>query len=328
MFSAPWLPRALQLFLAACAALAVAWGLGLSNPFWAAMPVWVVSQAWREDLLIRGLLRVVGTLAGAGLGLAALAWLDQPALLLLAFAAGVGLATFAAFWIGTIYSYGALMAGITLGVVVLPAVASTTEPWSLATDRVWCTLIGVVAVTLATLPFTPRRPDRHEWRQDHGLGRAARNGLAAAGLSAAGLGLLLATGQFWAMAGALAVTVFASILGSMPDPRPVIRYLPIGAGVGVVAAILYRLLGDLLGLSDPGLFVLAVLFIAVGAGLRAHPRSAPVGLDANMCFLLTAEIGTIGHGLQQEALGGVALLCGALLASQLHRHFLVPPRPA
>ena len=39
-----WTFRALQLFLAASVALGVAWGLGITNPFWAAMPVLYYSE--------------------------------------------------------------------------------------------------------------------------------------------------------------------------------------------------------------------------------------------------------------------------------------------
>lgn len=317
-----WTFRALQLFLAASVALGVAWGLGITNPFWAAMPVWVVSQSWRQDLVIRGVLRILGTMLGAGLGLVMLAHVHDPVALVALYILGVGAGTFAAFWIGTIYSYGALMAAITLGVVVLPGVATAGDPWDLALGRVWCTLIGVASVTLFTFPFTPRRDEAQRLRLDHGLGRGLRHGAVAGLIAGGGLVLLLLIGQFWIVAGALALTVFASIMGSMPDPRPLIRYLPPAAALGVVAAVAYRGLGHWLGLGDPGLYLLGVGFIGAGALLRAHPRLAPFGLDSNMCFLLTAEVGAIGHGLPQEAAGGLALVCGTLLVTAVHRRLL------
>lgn len=317
-----WTFRALQLFLAASVALGVAWALGLPNPFWAAMPVWVVSQSWREDLLIRGVLRILGTLLGAALGLLLLAHVTAPVPLVLVYMLGVGLCTFAAFWIGTVYSYGALMASITLGVVVLPGALLPAEAWDMALGRVWCTLIGVASVTLFTFPFTPSREAAQPLRQDHGLRRGLHHGVVAGLIAGSGLILLLLVGQFWMVAGALTLTVFASILGAMPDPRPLIRYLPPAAALGVAAAVAYRGLGDVLGLGDPGLYLLGVVFIGAGALLRAHPRSAPFGLDSNMCFLLTAEVGAIGHGLSQEAAGGIALVCGTLLVTAVHRRML------
>ncbi|WP_010139158.1 FUSC family protein [Oceanicola sp. S124] len=323
----PWRGRALQLFLAVAAALGLAWMLGLSHPFWAAMPVWVVSQPARQDLVIRAVLRVLGTMAGAGLGLLMLTHLDNPVLLVAGFALGVGVGTAAAFWIGTVYSYGALMAAITLGVVILPAVATPNDPWVLAVDRVWCTLIGVVAVTLATFAFTPRRDEKLPLRLNHGGPRALRNGALAMLLSGAGLVALLSTGQFWAMSAALSLTVFSTLMGAMPNPRPLIRYLPPATAIGIAAAIAYRLAGDHLGLGDAGLgelglYLLALPFIACGAVLRAHPQSAPFGLDSNMCFLLTAEIGTAGHGLGAELQGGLAMLACGVLVAQIHRRLL------
>ena len=54
--SSPWTARALQLFAAAAISLILAVQLGLQNPFWAAMPVWVVAQPNRQDLLLRAVL--------------------------------------------------------------------------------------------------------------------------------------------------------------------------------------------------------------------------------------------------------------------------------
>ena len=64
--------KALTLFVAAFGALNLAIALGLTNPYWAAMPVFVVSQPWREDILIRGALRIAGTLVGAAIGIGVL----------------------------------------------------------------------------------------------------------------------------------------------------------------------------------------------------------------------------------------------------------------
>ncbi|RII37986.1 hypothetical protein DL237_15055 [Pseudooceanicola sediminis] len=319
-----WIWRAVQLFVAAACALALAWMLGLHNPYWAAMPVWVVSQAYREDLVIRAILRVLGTLLGAAIGLAALHFLPNPVLLTLALGLAVGGATLAAFWIGTVYSYGALMAAITVAVVILPAVANHAAPLNLAVDRVWCTLIGVVAVTAATFPFTPVRGEKLALRKNHGGVRALKNGAVAMGCAIFGMTVALLTGQFWAVGLALALSIFSAIMGGMPDARPVIRYILPGSAIGVAAGIVYRLIGESLALTPLGLYLLVAAFLAAGALLRANPKTAPFGLDSNMIFLLTAEVGTIGHGAVNELMGGAAMLVAALIVSTLHR-WLLPP---
>lgn len=66
----PALLHGLNMALAAGLSFAIAVLLSVDNPFWAAMPVWVLSQPYRGLVYERALWRIVGTLAGAGLGLA------------------------------------------------------------------------------------------------------------------------------------------------------------------------------------------------------------------------------------------------------------------
>jgi uncharacterized membrane protein YccC len=304
------LARATQLFCAAALTLLVATSFGLFNPFWAAMPVWVVAQPYRADLLIRALLRLAGTIVGALCGMALLALPLPPYAEIAALALLIGLGTMTAFCIGTIYSYGVLMIAITLGVVVLPGLASPLDAGAYALDRFFCTLIGVIAVTALTFPFTPRRAERHPLRLDHGTDRAMLRGLGAlcaAALAATGVVLF---GSL-AMPAALSLVVFSSIIGSTPDPRPILRNLLPGAAIGVIAALLYRALALSLDLDGIALVVLALPFFAAGALLRSNPRSAPLGLDANMCFLLAAEAGAQAHSLTHYLLGGAMLLTSA-----------------
>lgn len=311
------LSLAAQLFIASFGALLLAHWLELTSPFWAAMPVWVVVQVWREDMLLRAALRLAGTLLGAGLALAALHFAHSGWVLVIALSATVGLGTAVAFWIGTIYSYGALLAAITASVVVLPTIGFGAEPVSLSIGRVACTLIGVAAVTLVTFPFTPARtmprPPRHAPAL---LATVLRGGLAAL-LSGSGVALAIATGRYEVTIGALTVATFASILGSIPDPRPVLKHLLPAAGIGVVAALAYRGMANGLDLSAASSLALVAPFIAAGALLRANPSTAPFGLDANMCFLLAAEVGSEGHGYLRELSGAAAMMAGAALVCLL-----------
>ncbi|MFT4012201.1 MAG: FUSC family protein [Paracoccus sp. (in: a-proteobacteria)] len=307
----PWGLRALQLFAAAGISLALAVHLGLHNPFWAAMPVWVVAQPNRQDLVLRGLLRVLGTALGAALGYAALLFLPEAGPRLAVLALSLGAVAALAYWIGTAYSYGVLLAGITLAVVLVPAMDHPVDAAALAVDRIACTLIGVVAVTLITFAFTPRRALPLPPRRAPSRRMAAnRGGIAAL---AAGLGgtLVLTIGGPAGIAAALSLCIFSLIICSARDPMPMLTYMPPGATIGVAAALAYRALD--LHLPDPAAtaLVLALPFIALGAMLRSHPRSAPLGLDANMCFLLTAEAGTAGHGMAAHFQGGVALVLAA-----------------
>lgn len=314
------LSTALQLFIAAALALGLAQGLGLANPYWAAMPVWVVHQVWREDLVLRALLRLMGTLAGAVLALGLLA-LDPPGWgLALVLSLAVGAAAGAAWWIGTVMSYGAFMLGVTLFVVLLPAIggpelgaADGAHAASAALDRILCTLIGVVSVTAVTFPFTPPRRKAAPPRLRQGQARSAlRRALFCAGMTLVAAGLVMLWPRFDVLAGAMTLIVYPMILSSAPDPQPIWRSLVPGVAIGTLAALCFLALGAPLRAEGAvAVFALTLLFLAAGALLRAHPRTAAIGLDANMCFLLAAEVGTWRHVLGDAAVAGGYLLAAS-----------------
>ncbi|MBT9384425.1 FUSC family protein [Pseudooceanicola sp. CBS1P-1] len=164
--------NALRLGLAAWTAFAVASGLGIDHAFWASMPVWVVAQPWRGVLLERALWRVLGTIAGGGLGLALLALSPAPLVTALVMAALLG--GFAAalhLWQG-VRSYLPLMSAITIAVVVIPAMNDPGAGLGLAVDRLWCTLIGGLSVAVIVGLFTP--PADGAGFRDEALALAAR----------------------------------------------------------------------------------------------------------------------------------------------------------
>ncbi|WP_225026728.1 FUSC family protein [Xinfangfangia pollutisoli] len=327
---ARWPFLAFRLFLAASLALAAAVALGLQNPFWAAMPVWVVAQPWRQDLLLRGVLRVAGTLIGAALGWAALHWLPSTPLLILFLALALSCGTVASYWIGNIYNYGVQLAAITVAVVLVPAMvhhlARADDILPLARDRILCTLIGVVAVTATTFLFTPRhsgqKPERaHPDRAS--LWRRAGITLVAGGTGGSVAALV---GGPIGMAAGMALSIFPVIIGSMRHPQPVLYVMPRGVFLGVIAALCYRVVYEILPATEGAAFLLALPFLALGASLRANPKTAPLGLDANMVFLLAAEAGIVGHGFSAYLQGGAALiLCGIAVAASYH-HLLRPER--
>jgi uncharacterized membrane protein YccC len=318
--AAPWISRALQLFGAAAISLVVAVQLGLQSPFWAAMPVWVVVQPYREDLLLRAVLRVGGTALGAALGWSALILLSDASARVLVLALAVGIGTAATYWIGTAYSYGVLLAAITVAVVLVPAMDPAVDAAALALDRIWCTLIGVVAVTAITFLFTPRRARRPPPYRPPAMRLVVLRGVIAGITALAGGVFLLLVGGPAGVGAALSLCIFSLIIASSRNPAPILTNMPPGAAIGVLAALVYRgldmMLPDTAGLA----LMLAVPFIAAGAVLRSHPRSALLGLDANMCFLLAGEAGTASHGFDAHLQGGLALVICAFSFATLFRH--------
>lgn len=318
--ASPWILRALQLFSAAAISLVVAVELGLHNPFWAAMPVWVVAQPYREDLLLRAALRVGGTVLGAALAWSALMLLpdDSARVLVLALAVGIGAA--ATYWIGTAYSYGVLLAAITVAVVLVPAMDHAVDAAALALDRIWCTLIGVVSVTAITFLFTPSRAGPRPPRHPPAMRLVALHGVIAGATALLSGVLVLLVGGPAGVGAALSLCIFSLIIGSSRNPAPILTYMPPGAAIGVLAALAYR--GVDMMLPDPAgmALILAMPFITTGAALRSHPRTALLGLDANMCFLLAAEAGTAGQGFGAHLQGGLALVISAFSLAALFRH--------
>ena len=61
---------------------------------------------------------------------------------------------------------------------------------------------------------------------------------------------------------------------------------------GVLLAALYRLALQPGLASTSALLWSMVPFLLLGGFLRAHPRTAVAGVDANMCFLLASQAGT------------------------------------
>jgi uncharacterized membrane protein YccC len=67
----------LRLSIAAWLSFSIAMLAGVENAYWAAMPVWVISQQTRGMMFQRGVYRIIGTLTGALLGLAILKITNQ-----------------------------------------------------------------------------------------------------------------------------------------------------------------------------------------------------------------------------------------------------------
>lgn len=147
-----------RLAFAAWLAYALAALLHIDNAYWAAMPVWVVAQPAKGLLIERGFFRFVGTIlgAGAGFGIVQLGFGPYPTLLLLG--VWISCSAMLVHILRGVHGYGALLAGITAAVVVLPSILRPEHTTDLAVARVECTLIGVVIVTLVTGLWTPASP--------------------------------------------------------------------------------------------------------------------------------------------------------------------------
>ena len=150
--------RGLWLALAAWLSFALAASLHVHNAYWAAMPVWVISQSSRGVLLERALYRVIGTLAGAAAGFVLVHLPLPPYALLPLLAAWIALNAGLTHVLRGVRGYAALLAGMTAAIVVLPALISPSDSLAIAVARVDCTLIGVLVSTLVLAFSTPEAP--------------------------------------------------------------------------------------------------------------------------------------------------------------------------
>ncbi|MBC2775246.1 FUSC family protein [Rhizobium sp. AQ_MP] len=321
---------ALQLFIASGLALGFAKQLDLANPFWAAMPVWVVHQPFREDLLTRAALRIVGTLVGAVVSLCLIVLHPPQLVLIVCLSAFIGGCAALAFTIGTSRSYGTFMAAITMLVVVLPFLSGlphqgAATPVALAVDRILCTILGVICVAAVTVLFTPARGSDLV-RPPHGRTKwaGAKRFLLCGGATLFAAISTASIASFPVLAFGMTLVVYALIMSSAPDPRPIHRSLLPGVAIGVASGIAYHATSNFVLVHHPVLLVaLTAAFLAAGALLRVHRKTQPVGLDANMCFLLVAEVGTWRHGSSDVMAGGLAMLAAASLAWLLIRQTIL-----
>ncbi|WP_054076165.1 FUSC family protein [Comamonas testosteroni] len=148
----------LRLGITALIAFVVAAFLEIPHPYWAAMPVWAMSQPTRGLLLERGLFRLLGTVVGAivGFGIlhAQLPFYFASAVLAL----WVALMTAAIPLLRGAHGYAPLLAAMTAGIVVIPGLFEPVNAWTLAMSRVDCTFIGMIVGFACGYLSTPASP--------------------------------------------------------------------------------------------------------------------------------------------------------------------------
>jgi uncharacterized membrane protein YgaE (UPF0421/DUF939 family) len=157
-FQTPMLVFALRTGLAAFAALAIAYALGLEHPHWAAMSAWAASQPMREHLLARGIYRLGGSVVGV-IYAVLLVLVAQDSIWLLAL--GLTLWVTACAFFGNLQRgymvYGCMLAGYSTAMVVLLHHGPANSIWALGWDRVLTVVTGVVLVIGVSWFFAPRR---------------------------------------------------------------------------------------------------------------------------------------------------------------------------
>lgn len=145
--------------IASLTALGIAGGIGMGNPWWAAMAVWIVARPGRGLLLERALFQLLGLSAGALAGVAILHLSHGSQVIdVLLLALLLGLCTYvSSVWRHT-RSFGAAFCGITATVIVVLGASSEVDPDTLALTRALDQLIGILSACLAIAVFNPPGP--------------------------------------------------------------------------------------------------------------------------------------------------------------------------
>src|ERR1700730_10534835 len=146
----------LKTFGAALVALYLAFWLGLDQPKWALMTVFIVSQPDSGLVLAKGFFRLLGTIAGTWVSVALVFALSQYGDLFLAsIAAWIGLCNFAARAVRNFNSYGFLLAGYTAAIIGIPAALNPGGAYPLILARFTEILLGIACAGLISRLILP-----------------------------------------------------------------------------------------------------------------------------------------------------------------------------
>ena len=143
---------ALKAVLSVLLAVGVALALHLPDIVWAALSGFIVMKSTLAEALPRGINRILGTLAGAGLGYFLARWVAPSPVLLMA-------ALFAFTWVGIFqstvsgYSYAWTLFGVTASMVLTDALSDPAGAAAFAATRVAEIVIGTCAALLVAYGF-------------------------------------------------------------------------------------------------------------------------------------------------------------------------------
>src|SRR6266480_2027018 len=157
---------AFKTFLAGLLALFLAFWLGLDEPRWALLTVFVVSQPDSGLVLAKGFYRILGTIAGLLVSIALVFGLAQYGeLFVAALAVWICFCNFAARAVRNFASYGFQLAGYTVAIVGIPAALNPAGAYPLVVARFTEIALGIICAALVSRlilvrELSPRRVER------------------------------------------------------------------------------------------------------------------------------------------------------------------------
>jgi uncharacterized membrane protein YccC len=141
----------LKTFGAALLALSIAFWLGLDDPRWSLLTVYVVSQPDSGLVIAKSFYRLLGTIGGVLITIALVFGLAQYGeLFLAALGIWIGVCNFAARATRNFASYGIQLAGYTLAIVGIPAALNPAGAYPLILARVTEIALGIGCAALVS----------------------------------------------------------------------------------------------------------------------------------------------------------------------------------
>jgi len=155
-FGAPALIFSGKSFLAAIIALCLAFRIGLPNPYWALVTVYVVAQPRAGGVLSKAVYRVLGTMTGAIMSVALVPPLAHaPELLSLAVALWLGACVFASGMERSSRAYLFALAGYSTCIIVFPSVQQPADIFDVAVARVEEITLGILCSSVIHAVILP-----------------------------------------------------------------------------------------------------------------------------------------------------------------------------
>jgi uncharacterized membrane protein YccC len=148
---------AVKTFVAGLSALYVAFWLGLDEPRWALLTVYIVSQPEGGLVLAKGFYRALGTAAGLLFStLLVFSFAQYGDLFMPSLALWIGISNFAARATRNFLSYGFLLAGYTAAIVGIPAALNPDQAYALIVARGTEVAVGIAFAALFSRLLFPR----------------------------------------------------------------------------------------------------------------------------------------------------------------------------
>nr|WP_271408573.1 FUSC family protein [Pseudomonas sp. Q1-7] len=162
----PALQFAIKTLLGGALALWCAFRFDLQQPQWALMTAFIVAQPLSGMVVQKGLARLLGTLVGTIMSVAIVGLFAQtPWLFLLALATWLGICTAASTLMRSAWSYAFVLAGYTVAIIGLPAIAHPLTVFDQAVARSTEICLGILCATLTSALLWPQRVERQLARQ-------------------------------------------------------------------------------------------------------------------------------------------------------------------